>query len=105
MIRLTTDLIVGLTCCLSLVWLLRKAASHYSRLPLPPGPPKLPLIGHLLQIPSTHEYEIYRTWGEQYGTRSGIIHIEAPGTSLLIINKAKAMADLLEKRSRIYSDR
>uniref|UniRef100_A0A0W0FF63 Cytochrome p450 n=1 Tax=Moniliophthora roreri TaxID=221103 RepID=A0A0W0FF63_MONRR len=95
----------SLTSFLALVWLLRKASSYYSRLPLPPGPPKLPLIGHLLQIPSSREHEVYRLWGKQYGSRSGIIHIEAAGVSLLVINNAKAASDLLEKRSRIYSDR
>uniref|UniRef100_A0A0W0FF05 Cytochrome P450 n=3 Tax=Moniliophthora roreri TaxID=221103 RepID=A0A0W0FF05_MONRR len=105
MIRLTTNIIVGLTFFLALVWLLRKAYSYYSRLPLPPGPLKLPLIGHLLQIPSSREHEVYRLWGEQYGSCSGIIHVETPGVSLLVINNAKAASDLLEKRSRIYSDR
>ncbi|EEC00091.1 hypothetical protein MPER_00035, partial [Moniliophthora perniciosa FA553] len=66
MIRLTMNIVAGLTFFLALIWLLRKASSYYSRLPLPPGPPKLPLIGHLLQLPSTREHEVYRLWGQQY---------------------------------------
>ena len=33
---------------------------------LPPGPKKYPLIGNLLSIPSTLEWETYAKWGREY---------------------------------------
>ena len=37
-------------------------------LPLPPGPPGLPIVGNLLDMPKTYEYETYREWSRQFGT-------------------------------------
>ncbi|KAJ7777076.1 cytochrome P450 [Mycena metata] len=74
-----------------------------SRLPLPPGPPKLPLVGHLFQVPSTFEWETYFDWSKQYN--SDVIHLDVLGTSVIVLSSAKAAIDLLEKRSAIYSDR
>ncbi|KAJ7080834.1 cytochrome P450 [Mycena belliarum] len=80
-------------------WFLQRRGS----LPLPPGPPKLPLVGNLFQMPSTLEWETYSEWSKSYG--SDIIHINAAGTSILVLSSAQAASDLLEKRSSIYSDR
>jgi hypothetical protein len=33
---------------------------------LPPGPKKHPLIGSLLAMPTTHEWETYAKWGKEY---------------------------------------
>ena len=33
---------------------------------LPPGPKKYPLIGNLLSMPSTLEWETYAKWGQDY---------------------------------------
>ena len=33
---------------------------------LPPGPKKYPLIGSVLSIPSTLEWETYGKWGKEY---------------------------------------
>lgn len=39
-----------------------------SRLPLPPGPRRLILIGNLLDIPNGFEWESYEKWGRQFST-------------------------------------
>lgn len=36
------------------------------RLPVPPGPPGLPLIGNLFDIPKSLNWVAYRNWSEQY---------------------------------------
>ena len=33
---------------------------------LPPGPKKYPLIGNILSMPSTLEWETYGKWGKEY---------------------------------------
>jgi hypothetical protein len=35
--------------------------------PLPPGPKKLPLVGNLLDIPSTYAWKKWAEWGKTYG--------------------------------------
>ncbi|KAJ7125759.1 cytochrome P450 [Mycena crocata] len=86
-----------------------------SRLPLPPGPRKLPLVGNLFDIPAAFQWETYMEWSKTYRTKglhsnglntdSDICHLDVAGTSMLIISSAEVANDLLEKRSALYSDR
>ncbi|KAF7299789.1 hypothetical protein HMN09_00984900 [Mycena chlorophos] len=73
------------------------------RLPLPPGPKKLPLIGNLLDLPAQKQWETYQRWSEEYG--SDVIHLSVPGMSIVVLSSAEAARELFEKRSAIYSDR
>jgi len=70
---------------------------------LPPGPKNYPLIGSVLSMPSTLEWETYAKWGKEYN--SDIIHVNALGTSILILNSYKVASDLLDQRSSNYSSR
>ena len=68
----------------------------------PPGPKPLPLVGNVLDIPTSHEYFTYTKWGRKYGD---VVYVNALGKHLIILNSAKAANELLEQRSAIYSDR
>ncbi|KAJ7250652.1 cytochrome P450 [Mycena rebaudengoi] len=70
--------------------------------PLPPGPRGLPLLGNLLDLPKSHSWETFALWGEKYG---GIIHVVATGTNIIVINDADYAMAMLDKKSRLYSDR
>ncbi|KAJ7648324.1 cytochrome P450 [Mycena polygramma] len=76
---------------------------RHSRLPLPPGPKKLPLIGNLLDFPKTRQWETFKKWSKIY--ESDILHLDASGTSIIILSSARAVHDLLEQRSSVYSNR
>ncbi|KAK2012068.1 cytochrome P450 [Colletotrichum eremochloae] len=68
----------------------------------PPGPPTLPLIGNLHQIPSTKPHLQFQKWAKEYGPVYSLIL----GTKVMIIlSSDRAVKDLLDKRSAIYSSR
>ncbi|KAF5364723.1 hypothetical protein D9757_012497 [Collybiopsis confluens] len=74
-----------------------------NRAPLPPGPRKLPLIGNLLDMPTTFEWETYNNWCKKLD--SDIIHLEVAGTSIVVMNSAQVAEELLDQHSAIHSDR
>ncbi|KAF8799180.1 cytochrome P450 [Phlegmacium glaucopus] len=79
------------------------AKNKQSSLPLPPGPKKLPLLGNLLDFPTSHEWLKYAEWAKEFN--SNIIHIYAAGKNVIILNSFDAAIDLCDKRSSIYSSR
>ncbi|KAK7692396.1 hypothetical protein QCA50_004021 [Cerrena zonata] len=93
-----------LLCVLSIsLVLFRWARSHLSNpLPLPPGPPRYPLIGNALNTPTVMPWKTFRDWIKTYGD---VIYLQIPKQSIIILGSARAATDLLEKRSDIYSDR
>ncbi|KAJ3552901.1 hypothetical protein NM688_g3906 [Phlebia brevispora] len=70
--------------------------------PLPPGPRPLPLIGNLLDMPTSHEWFTFMRWGDIYGD---IVSISTFGQRVVILNSAQAAIDLLEKRGAKYAGR
>ncbi|KDQ28281.1 hypothetical protein PLEOSDRAFT_157857 [Pleurotus ostreatus PC15] len=72
-------------------------------LPLPPGPPCAPIIGHLRSLPQDDQAElVYHEWAKKYGD---VIRVTTLGRRIIILGSQQAATDLLEKRSGIYSDR
>ncbi|KAF5350190.1 hypothetical protein D9757_013079 [Collybiopsis confluens] len=90
--------------CLLSVFYFARWKSSQARYPFPPGPKKLPIVENLFDIPSKGQIWLdYSEMSRRYG--SDIIHLSALGNSIVVLNTAKAVSDLLEKRSLIYSSR
>lgn len=111
-------LVLALILLVVLYFYTKRPSSHYA--PLPPGPKKLPLIGNLLDMPTTFEWETYDRWckelgellshclfrwTEYCGEGSDIIHLEVAGTSIVVMNSAEVAEELLDQHSAIHSDR
>lgn len=68
----------------------------------PPGPPTLPLIGNLHLVPAEKAHIQFQKWAHEYGPVYSLIL----GTKVMIVlNTDRAVKDLLDKRSSIYSSR
>ncbi|RYC66039.1 hypothetical protein CHU98_g182 [Xylaria longipes] len=68
----------------------------------PPGPPTLPIIGNLHQIPRERRYVQFEKWAREYGP----IYSLMLGTKVMIVlNLDLAIKDLVDKRGTIYSSR
>ncbi|POS71309.1 hypothetical protein DHEL01_v210299 [Diaporthe helianthi] len=68
----------------------------------PPGPPTVPILGNLHQLPKRGIHYTFQKWAKQYGP----IYSVMLGTNMtILINKAEVAKELLEKRSTIWSNR
>ncbi|KAG8216723.1 cytochrome P450 [Butyriboletus roseoflavus] len=70
--------------------------------PLPPGPPGLPLVGNVIGFNREAPWLTYTEWAKTYGD---LVYTQLLGKHIVIINSEKIAKDLLEYRSRNYSDR
>ena len=80
----------------------RNVASNPKRLPYPPGPKRLPVVGNLLEMPLEYPWLTYTEWAKKYGD---IIYTSAFGQEMIILSSPEAATDILEKPSLNYSDR
>ena len=98
----------SLVLCLAIVVLflafklLKKRATTKSCLPLPPGPPPLPLIGNLLDLPTEYDW-IH--WGKHKVLYGPISSVSVMGKTIILVSDAKIAMELLDKRSSNFSDR
>ncbi|TFK43940.1 cytochrome P450 [Crucibulum laeve] len=70
--------------------------------PLPPGPPTQFIGGNLHQLPKAHPWKTYTEWSKEYGP---VFSLRIFRNRIIVLNSLKAVSDLLECRSAIYSDR
>ncbi|KAF8599313.1 cytochrome P450 [Ceratobasidium sp. AG-I] len=95
------DYVVTTTTVLYLIALQR--GRKRNKLPLPPGPPRWPVIGSLLSMPQNHEMrEVFTSWGKIYGD---VTYVRALDQNIIVLNSKEAAIELLERRSAMYSHR
>ena len=91
-----------------------------TRLPYPPTPKGIPILGNALQVPFHESWMAYQRISKELGERvppgspkrlvtqgldSDIIHLNAAGESIVVLNRVQDAHELLEKRSAKYSSR
>lgn len=74
---LTRDSFVTFGVGLMAIIAMRLIATRLRRPKYLPGPPRLPLVGNLFQMPESEAWVTYRKWAETYGTRSTPIGIHS----------------------------
>lgn len=72
--------------------------------PLPPGPPGKPIIGNLKDLPPPRVPE-YRHWLKHKDAFGLISSVNVLGQPIVLIHDKGAAFDLLEKKSRVSSNR
>ena len=93
-----------------------------SALPYPPGPKGYPILGNVLDLPSSvPACENFQSLANKYGTPqrrfvsrefsgcpptgTDILYLRVMGDDIVVLSSSEAISDLLEKRSGIYSER
>ncbi|KAF9024346.1 cytochrome P450 [Hymenopellis radicata] len=102
---LSTHALAALFLCLLFVlwkWRVKKTKSNPLRLPYPPGPQPIPMLGNILDIPRDNEAQRYNALARRHGD---LVYMQVFGISILVVNTYEAANDLFEKRSAMYSDR
>ncbi|KAK7678473.1 hypothetical protein QCA50_018533 [Cerrena zonata] len=56
----------------------------------------------MLDVPSVMPWKKFQEWSKVYGD---VMYLDLPGNATVVLGSAQAAADLLDKRSDIYSDR
>ncbi|GKT44721.1 tryptamine 4-monooxygenase [Colletotrichum spaethianum] len=72
-------------------------------IPLPPGPPGEPILGHLRIIPADNPEFAYTAWSKQY--KSDVLYFNVLGQDVVVLNSVRAAVDLLDRRGANYCDR
>ncbi|KAI1350272.1 cytochrome P450 2D18 [Xylaria sp. FL0043] len=69
---------------------------------LPPGPPTLPFLGNMHQMPPSGIHLKYTDWAKTYGA---IFSLKVGQMTMVVLNTASNATRLLDQRSSLYSDR
>ncbi|EMD42005.1 hypothetical protein CERSUDRAFT_110546 [Gelatoporia subvermispora B] len=99
----TADLLASVAALALTMLLLRRWRGVSIKLPLPPGPPGLPLIGNLFDVPKDYAWITYEGWSREHG--SDMVSMSVLGNTIIVVNSMDIAMELLEKRSSTYSDR
>ncbi|KAI8996229.1 cytochrome P450 [Trametes punicea] len=69
---------------------------------LPPGPPGLPIIGNLMQIPSTEQWVYFYKLSKKYGD---VNTLHVLNTTIIVLNSHESIDALFNKRVEQYSSK
>ncbi|KAF9557275.1 cytochrome P450 [Agrocybe pediades] len=69
---------------------------------MPPGPPGVPILGNIFQVPVKMPWFKFAEWAREYGP---IYSLNMAGQPIVVLSTFKTTADLLDRRSNLYSDR
>ncbi|EFQ31593.1 cytochrome P450 [Colletotrichum graminicola] len=94
-------LVASFGLCL-LVSRIRRGRQRYPDLPLPPGPPRLPIIGNLFNSPTHYSWLTHLQWKHVYGP---VAYYEVGGQPTVVLTTVEAAHELLNKRASNYSNR
>ncbi|KZT67961.1 cytochrome P450 [Daedalea quercina L-15889] len=79
-----------------------KSGNKSLRRKLPPGPPGIPILGNLLQLPALRPHPKLSEWATKYGE---IFYLQLGCQDVVVLNTAEAADELLSRRSNNYSGR
>ncbi|KAK5937706.1 hypothetical protein PMZ80_009835 [Knufia obscura] len=68
----------------------------------PPGPPTVPILGNIHQMPSRDAHLQFQKWAQVYGP---IYSLMLGTKTLIVLSSDEAVKELLDKRSNNFSDR
>lgn len=68
----------------------------------PPGPPPLPILGNIHQIPRLYSHLTLSRWSQQYGPITGL---KFGPLNIVILNSAPLVYELLVKRAASFNER
>lgn len=91
---------LGLIAVTVLLWQLSRIGRRPSN--YPPGPPTLPLIGNLHQMPTKNAHLQFQKWAKEYGP---VYSLMLGAKVAIVLSSDVVVKDLLDKRSSIYSGR
>ncbi|KAK3386869.1 cytochrome P450 [Podospora didyma] len=91
---------LALAAAFTMVYLVIFVGKRDSR--LPPGPPTLPIIGNLHQIPTKRTHLQFAKWAKQYG---GIYSLKFGPATSIVISSPRLIKQLVDKKSNLYSRR
>ena len=96
------------------LYLLYALRGRKSGVPLPPGPPRLPIVGNLLEFPRVHQHFKFTEWGKircstvlrtliasipLAHTYGDVVSAKVMDKTVIILNSATAIRNVIDKRS------